>query len=276
MRPVLITGTGTLGHAFARLCDERGLARVLVSRRELELSLPDAAERAVRGCRPWLVVNTAGYSRVDHAERDRVTCFRDNVCGPELLARACALHATPLVTFSSDLVFDGSRSVPYLETDRLAPLGVFGRSKQAAELRVLDACPDALVIRAGACFGPWDDHNFITAALHELACGRDAPVARDLVVSLAYLPDLVHACLDLAIDGERGCWHLAHAGAVTVSEAVRRAAPGARERVIEVDPEALGWSARRPPYRALGSSRGALLPALDDALGRYHHARSPS
>ena len=274
MRPVLIIGTGTLGHAFARLCDERGLARRLLGRRDLDLAEPDAADRAVRACQPWLVVNAAGYSKVDHAESDCERCYRDNVCGAELLARACARLATPLITFSSDLVFDGRSAVPYVEEDALAPLGTFGRTKQTAERRVLAACPTALVIRMGACFGPWDDDNFITAALCELAAGRDARVARDLVVSPAYLPDVVHACLDLAIDGERGCWHLAHASAITVLDAVRSAAPAARARVIGVDPGELGWCAPRPAYRALGTARGALLPQFDDALHRYHQTRS--
>lgn len=274
MRPVLITGAGTLGQAFARLCGERGLAGLVFARRDLDLAEPDAADRAVRAVRPWLVVNAAGYSEVDRAETERGRCYRDNVSGAELLAGACARHATPLITFSSDLVFDGRSTVPYVEDDAPAPLGTFGRTKQLAERRVLAVCPAALVIRTGACFGPWDDQNFITAALRELAAGRPARVARDLVVSPAYLPDVVHACLDLAIDGERGCWHLAHAGALTVVDAVRRAAPAAHERVIEVDPDDLGWRAPRPAYRALGTARGALLPQFDDALARYHHARS--
>jgi dTDP-4-dehydrorhamnose reductase len=273
MRPVLITGAGALGQVVARLCDERGLARVVTTRRQLELASPYAADRMVEMCRPWLVVNAAGYRRIDHAERDPEGCYRDNVHGPELLARACAHHATPLITFSSDLVFDGCSAVPYVEHDALAPLGVFGRTKQVAERRIYAAYPGALVIRTGACFGPWDDANFITAALRELAAGRDARVPRGLIVSPAYLPDVVHAALDLAIDGERGCWHLAHPDAISVHEAVCRAAP-ARARVTEVEPEALGWRARRPAYRALGSTHGALLPPFDDAVQRYHQTRS--
>jgi len=267
MRPVLIAGAGMLGHAFARLCAERGLAHVLTRRSTLDLAAPGAAARALREARPWLVINAAGYSAVDRAEHDPARCYRDNVRGAALLAAACARHGTPLVTFSSDRVFDGRSAVPYVESDPLAPLCVFGRTKQLAERRVLAAYPAALVIRTGACFGPWDERNFLTAALRALEGGDHVSAARDATMSLSYIPDVVHACLDLALDGERGHWHLAHADAVTHIEALQRAAPGARARIRALE-------SAPPSNRALASARGALLPALDDAFARYHHARS--
>ena len=124
--------------------------------------------------------------------------------GPAALADACARRGVPLLTFSSDLVFGGDRDVPFVESDPLRPLNVYGRSKAEAEARVLEALPSALVVRTSAFFGPWDEHNFVTIALRELAAGRPFVAAEDAVISPTYVPDLVNASLDLLIDGERG------------------------------------------------------------------------
>jgi dTDP-4-dehydrorhamnose reductase len=177
------------------------------------------------------------------------------------------------VTFSSDLVFDGRKREPYQEHDEPAPLGVYGRTKLEAERRVLDADPGALVIRTSAFFGPWDEHNFVTGTLRALAAGRDVRAASDATVSPTYVPDLVHATLDLAIDGEHGVWHLANAGATTWAELARSAAElaGHRpDRIIPVPAASFGWRAPRPTFSALGSARGVLLPSTNDALRRYH------
>jgi len=88
----------------------------------------------------------------------------------------------------------------------------------------------------------------------------------------------VDATLDLLIDGEAGIWHLASAGAVSWADFARMAADrcGLDAARVEAVPAArLGWAARRPVYSVLGSERGSIMPALDDALGRYVAACSP-
>lgn len=226
---------------------------------------------------PWLVVNTAGYVRVDDAEQDHERCLRENAIGPATLARACARHEVSLISFSSDLVFDGRKQAPYDEHDTPSPLGVYGRSKLEAEERVLDAHPESLVVRTSAFFGPWDEHNFVTQTLRTLAEGREVRAADDTIVSPTYVPDLVHACLDLAIDGEQGLWHLANQSTTTWAELARKAAwlgGHAPDRITPVPSSELAWRAPRPPFSALGSARGLLLPSLDDALLRYQSARA--
>ena len=278
---LLITGaTGTLGRAFARLCGERGLSHRLCSRQELELSDQRSVEGALDELAPWAVVNAAGYVRVDDAERDGEACDRDNLTGPAVLAAACARRGIPLLTFSSDLVFDGEhgrRSRPYVESDPTGPLSAYGRSKAAAERRVLEVMPSALVVRTSAFFGPWDGHNFVAHALHALECGLPFAAASDQVVSPTYVPDLVHAALDLLMDGEGGVWHLANAGAVSWAELAARAAELARlpRELVEPCPAgSLALAAPRPRYSALGSERGAIMPSLDDALTRFAAARA--
>jgi dTDP-4-dehydrorhamnose reductase len=177
------------------------------------------------------------------------------------------------LSFSSDLVFDGSKDALYMEDDRPAPLGVYGWTKYEAEQLILARHPGALVVRTGALFGPWDDHNFVTAVLRQLASGGSVRAASDTIVSPTYIPDLVHACLDLAIDGECGIWHLANLGATSWADLARmvaRLGGHSTELVERVRACELPWRARRPAFSALGSSRGALLPPLQPALERYY------
>jgi dTDP-4-dehydrorhamnose reductase len=277
MRPVLITGAnGTLGQALAIVCAERGLDHLATSRAELDIVSEAAVAAALDAHQPWLLANAAGFVRVDEAEANREHCYSQNVRGPEVLARACAARGVQLVTFSSDLVFDGSKATPYLEHDAPRPLGVYGQSKHEAERRVLAACPEALVIRTSSFFGPWDRANFVSLALRTLADGQPFPAASDVTISPTYVPDLVHACLDLAIDRQRGLWHLTSGTSLTWAELARKAAALAGLPVAGVRPVSgreLAWRAARPRMSALGSVHGALLPSLDDALARHERSR---
>jgi dTDP-4-dehydrorhamnose reductase len=275
-RPLVILGaTGTLGHAFARLCDVRGIPYHLLTRSELNLTDPRAVDSVLGQLKPWAVVNAAGYVRVDKAELEPERCLLTNAVGPALLAGACTRQGVKLVTFSSDLVFDGSHALlhkPYVESDPVAPLSVYGRSKAEMEARVLEILPTALIIRTSALFGPWDGANFITRTLRALEEGRHIVAADDEFVSPTYVVDLVHTVLDLLIDREVGVWHLANQGAITWAALAERAAElsGVESGGIEPRPAySLGRKARRPRYSVLGSERGGLMSTLEDALQRY-------
>ncbi len=272
-QPILITGgTGTLSQAFVRLCELRGLPYLALNRQELDIANPSAVKKVVNYWQPWAVVNAAGYVRVDQAEDEPVKCLQENTCGPMALAEVCAAQEIRLVTFSSDLVFDGKTNSPYLESSSAAPLNAYGRSKYEAEQQVLRIMPEALVVRTSAFFGPWDKYNFVTNAMQSLINRQPFQAAGEYKVSPTYIPDLVHACLDLLIDGESGLWHLANQGAVSWYELAHQAARLAKldtallQYATEQD---LLWQARRPKYSVLSSERGCLLPSLDDALERY-------
>ncbi|HYG91139.1 MAG TPA: family 1 glycosylhydrolase [Azospirillum sp.] len=279
-RTLLVAGaTGTLGRAFARHCALRGLPYRVLSRREMDVADPISVSAALNRYSPWAVVNATGYVRVDDAEAEPDLCRRENISGPATLAQACAGRGIALVTFSSDLVFDGGKRTPYVESDAVAPLGVYGTSKAEAEAAVLELLPGALVIRTSAFFGPWDQHNFLARMLLRLSAGQRFAAEADVLVSPTYVPDLVDAALDLLIDGEAGIWHLASDGAVSWVDLARRAAErcGADAGLIDAVPAAdLGWVAPRPRYSVLGSERGSIMPPLDDALARYAAASSPT
>jgi dTDP-4-dehydrorhamnose reductase len=271
--PILISGaTGTLGRAFATVCTRRNLPYQLLDRTAMDIADSASVAAALDRWQPWALVNASGYVRIDAAESDTERCLRENVIGPAVLAAQCAASNVRLVTFSSDQVFDGSSVQPWVESDTPAPLNAYGRSKAAAEKEVLALCPQAMVVRTSAFFGPWDHHNFASQALAALRRGTEFWAGTDVRVSPTYVPDLVNACLDLLIDGERGLWHLANDGDVSWLQFAERAAMAAGVDASALRPTGgaeRGQVAARPRYGVLSSERAALMPTLDDALARF-------
>jgi dTDP-4-dehydrorhamnose reductase len=265
-RRLAITGaTGTLGQAFSRICDVRGLDHDLLSRADMDIADPASVEAALIRKRPWAVVNTAGYVRVAEAARNAERCYRENAHGAEILARACAKLGIPFVTFSSDLVFDGKLGRAYIESDPVCPACVYGNSKAEAERRVLEAHPHALVIRTSAFFGPWDRYSFVHAVLRDLSAGGRVEASDALLVSPTYVPDLAHGTLDLLIDGAAGIWHLANRDSISwhaLASRVARQAGVDVTSLVKVDGDT-------PRITALSSERGLILPSLDSAIGRF-------
>jgi len=272
-RPLLITGaTGTLGKALAHACELRGLAYRLTSRQDIDLADLDSVARGLDASGAWGVINAAGWVRVDEAEANAQRCMAANARGAVDLARGCAERELSYVTYSSDLVFDGRKGAPYVESDRPAPLNVYGASKAQADEAVLDACPRALVIRTSAFFSPHDPHNFAHHVRSNLTAGRRFQAADDLVVSPTYVPHLVEASLDLLIDGDRGLRHVANACGVTWAEFARKIAAALEldAGLVEGVPHIrFGWAAPRPAAVPLATERGQMLPSLDQAIQRY-------
>lgn len=273
VQPLLITGaSGTLGRAFARICHTRGLPAVVLSRAEMDITNPEAINRALAKYQPWAVINTAGYVRVDEAETDFRRCYRENAYGPVVLASACARLNLPYLTYSSDLVFDGQKDTPYLESDVPRSLNVYGHSKRLAERDTLAAYPDALVVRTSAFFGPWDEYNFVHHVLQAAGQGAPFEAVDDAYIAPTYVPDLVNTSLDLLIDASTGIWHVANQTACSWAELARTAAVAAGfdpSFVVPRPQHSFQWPAPRPHYSVLSSERGTVLPTLENALRRY-------
>jgi dTDP-4-dehydrorhamnose reductase len=275
--PVLVTGAaGRLGRAVVRACEERGLHHVAATRRQLDVTDRRAVERWLDDAQPWAVVNAAGYARVDDAEERQADCFLANIDGAGVLAEACAQRGIALLTVSSDLVFGHGHEAPIPESASPAPLGAYGWSKAQAERRVRRALPAALVVRSAHTFAAEQDGGFLATALEALEEGHEVPAAHDLVLSPTYVPDLVHAALDLLIDGEQGLWHLANTGPCSFAGWARQLAELAghdARAVVERAAKDLDFRAPRPQWSALGSERGTIMPHLGDALARFLAAR---
>ncbi len=278
MPPLLIVGArGMLGSALLHATRIRALNAVALTRRDGDFTQLAEARRVLALHRPWAVVNAAGYSRVDAAEAESFACRRDNTLLPAALAEACAELGIPFLTFSSDLVFDGTAGRPYVETDTPHPLSLYGRTQHEAEQRVMDLHRGALIIRTSALFGAPGPANFVSRIAQELSAGKTVFAPASGTVSPTFVPDLVDAALDLVIDGESGLWHVANGGALTWVEWARAIATLAGhpvERVQAVASAQLGWHAPRPQFSVLASARGQLLSPLPRALDRYF-AMSP-
>ena len=269
------------GGRIARPRAKRGLRRrslpyCAVSRAELDITDPVAVRSACDSIRPWAIINAAGYVRVDDAEQQSTECFRDNVRGPEVLAGAAHHRDIALLTFSSDLVFDGRSVVPYVESSPVAPLNIYGQSKRDCELATLRHSR-GLCVRTAAFFGAWGRGDFLSDALLALSSGRTAVALSDVTVSPTYVPDLAQASLDLLIDGCTGVVHLANRGALSWAEFLERGAERLNIDTRGIKRRRLGelnLRAARPLYSALASERVFTMPTLEDALDRYSHVAS--
>lgn len=272
-KPVLILGaTGTLGQALAAECRHRDLSHVLTGRARLDLLDQAGIGRVLDEVAPWAVINAAGWVRVDEAEDHAEACHAANHIGALALARACTQRGIATVSFSSDLVFDGTAGQPYHEGDEPNPLNAYGRSKAALEQSLAELPGEHLVVRTAAFFSPGDPHNFAVQAMSAIAGGQTFAAADDCLVSPTYLPDLCRHTLDLLLDGETGIWHLTNGTALSWHELALRlaSATGRDADLLQAVPgTALGWRARRPANSALTSARGMLMPPLDHAIARF-------
>lgn len=198
---------------------------------------------------------------------------------PYVLAQACAEQGPPLLIFSSSRVFDLEARVAHDEAERPNPAGEYGRSQVKGENLVLSVLPGALVVRTDLRFGPWQDGDVVLRALQALASGGASGLPRSQVLTLTYLPDLVHACLDLLLDGEQGVWHLSNAG--TLDDTAFRACAAQMRKNNPILSQGSVRQTLAPEvvsrlHSALVSRRGALLPPWQSALQHLAHTRSSS
>ena len=269
---LIIGRNGTLGHAFMKICEHRRIPYVALTRKDLDISNERDVRRAIDSYRPWGIINTAGYVKVDDAEANYNECFAVNTIAPGILANACNIRGIHFMTFSSDLIFDGNKKTPYYESDTAKPLNIYGVSKAKGEQVVQKTNPTSLIIRTSAFFGPWDHYNFAYHVIDSLRNERQFSVAKDVIISPTYVPDLANAALDLFIDEEQGIWHLSNEGMISWADFAHVIADRAglkTHNLLIRDLDQMGWKAQRPVYSALKSDKGINLPVLDNALERF-------
>jgi len=275
-QPVLIIGkSGTLGNAFSRICEERNIHHILLSRAEVDITDPQTIEEVIEDLNPWAIINAAGYVNVDEAEDEREECFRSNCEGPAVLAEQCNKHGIKLLTYSSGLVFDGTKQLPYTESDKVSPLNVYGESKARAEEAILMNDPRALIVRTCNFFSPWDYSSFVSKTIAHLKERKPVYAANDVFISPTFVPDLINMSLDLMLDNEHGIYHLANHGRITWADLAFKIADMAgldRSLIRAVPSIELNLKAKRPKNNILLSEKGVVMPALESALQRYLEA----
>ncbi len=187
---------------------------------ELDITDLSGVGRTVAATRPDLIVNAAAYTNVDMAEDEPEIAFRVNRDGPECLARVCRDTGIPLIHISTDYVFAGDQTEPYLEQDPMAPLGVYGRSKAEGEACVQERLNAHIIVRTSWLYGVYG-HNFVKTMLR---IGSERPrirVVGDQFGCPTSAADLAEALLRIAtqINGgdskNWGIYHFCNAGVVS-------------------------------------------------------------
>ena len=239
-RHVLVTGAGgQLGTALLEaFSGARGLTRA-----EWDVALPPPDLGEVE-----LVLHAAAWTDVDGAEADPQGAAAVNVGGTQHVAELGA----PLVYFSSDYVFDGTKRTPYVESDPPNPLSAYGRTKLHGEAV---AGEDAWIVRSSWLFGP-SGTNFVRTMLRLGAERDEVAVVDDQRGSPTYVGHLAEAVREL-VQLPRGVWHLAADGECTWAELAEATFAEAEIdcRVRRITTGELGRPAPRPAYSVLRSER---------------------
>ena len=164
---LLITGAaGQLGKVFvSELKANKEIQFSAYSRGDLDVTCVDEAQTVIARERPDFVINTGAYTQVDLAESEKENAYMVNETGPANLAEVCQRLDIPLVHFSTDYVFDGSKKAPWVEEDPTAPLGVYGASKLAGEKAIAQIHSKHLIFRTSWVFSEYG-HNFVKTMLH--------------------------------------------------------------------------------------------------------------
>lgn len=195
---ILVIGeSGQLARSLAQAASEKGIALATAGRPKLDLLDADTVAAAIKDMRPSAVINAAAYTAVDKAETEVDAAFAINAHAVEHLALACAKADIPLLHISTDYVFDGSKSQPYVETDAVSPINAYGRSKLAGEQLLRDAHRKHVILRTAWVYSPYGN-NFLKTMLRVGATRREVTVVDDQSGNPTYAPHLASALLAIA------------------------------------------------------------------------------
>jgi dTDP-4-dehydrorhamnose reductase len=215
-RPILLTGiNGQVGWELQRTLQPLGTL-IALDRTQLDLTNPDRINTVLREVNPAIIVNPAAYTAVDKAESEIDLATAINATAPGILAEAAKRQDALLIHYSTDYVFDGSKPIPYVESDPACPINTYGRSKLAGEQAIQASGCRHLIFRTSWVYG-LRGRNFLRTMLR-LARERDelsvvddqtgAPTWCRMIAETSALAIARHA-------GQQGLYHLVAAGETT-------------------------------------------------------------
>ena len=274
MSKVLLTGiTGQVGQELQQTLPTLGEV-VSVGRRELDLSQPSQIRRRIAEIEPDIIVNAAAYTAVDKAETESELAMAINAKAPQEIALAANDVGATLLHISTDYVFDGNNHTPYLETDRTAPLGVYGKSKLLGEEGVRN-CDRHLILRTAWVYGSRGHGNFVKTMLRLGAQRSQLKVVADQIGSPTWSYDIAQAITQLLAKAVtdssiKGTYHFTNSGVAswydlavaTFAEAKQLGFPLQIERVLPITTAEFPTPAQRPAYSVL--SKGKIVAALEN------------
>lgn len=257
---ILITGAGgMLGTDVRQAASGAGHEAVALARAALDISDAGAASRAIPEAAPDVVLNCAAWTNVDGAETRYGEALAVNGPGAGNVAAAAAAAGAWTVHVSSDYVFDGEKSSPYVESDTVRPVSAYGLSKLAGERAVAAAAPDRhTIVRSSWLFGAHG--KCFPKTILRLAAERDElSIVSDQIGCPTFTGHLARALVALAEDPLPGIVHVAGAGACSWWQFACQivAAAGVDCDVRAISTDQYPTPARRPAYSVLASERGA-------------------
>lgn len=264
MKLAIVGSAGQVGQEFAKLVPTAQL--IPLTRDRVDIADPHSVRRCFDELHFDVLVNLAAFHDVNGCEDDGEKAFRVNGLGACYLAQAAARKSRKVVFFSSDYVFglDAHRKTPYVETDVVGPLSIYGASKVAGEELVRAATENHLIIRASSLFGLVTSKKgwtFPEMILKRATSGETLRVVNDQYMSPTYTFDLVKTTLALLEKNAAGTVHCANGGGCTWYEFAKTTLElaGVQHPIEPVSSDAFPAKAKRPMYSRLGSARMAAL-----------------
>jgi dTDP-4-dehydrorhamnose reductase len=262
---VLITGSnGQLGSEIRELASEyENLQCVFKDLPELDICDTDALNTFIIDQHINAVINCAGYTAVDKAEENSEIAEQVNVKGVLNLVNALEKVDGKLIHISTDYVFDGNHSQPYKESDSVSPIGVYGETKRAGELAVLNSSIDAIVIRTSWLYSKYGN-NFVKTMLRLGNEKKSIQVVSDQKGTPTYAKDLAKTCLDILSDAgstniskKGSLYHYSNEGVTSwygFATAIMEIS-NIDCKVIPIETKDYPTQARRPLYSVLDKSK---------------------
>lgn len=283
---VLLTGkNGQIGFELQRALAPLGTVHAVGSA-ECDLSDATALRAVIRSVRPQLIVNPAAYTAVDRAESEPDKARAVNAVAPGIIGEEARRLGAAVIHFSTDYVFDGSKSEPYAESDATGPQSVYGQTKLDGERALSHATPHHVVLRTSWVVGA-HGRNFAKTMLRLAAERDELKVVADQCgapTSAALLADVTaHLVRQILREGHEafpfGLYHLSAAGETSwheyarfvIAEAIKagKAMKATPERVLPIPTSAYPTPAKRPQNSRLDTSR--IQSAFDLHLPHWQH-----
>ncbi len=266
MQLLIVGSNGQLGQDLMVQAQARGWTPIGADMPDCNITDPGSLQKVLASAGPVaVIVNAAAYTAVDRAESEPEIAYAVNRDGAEILARTCRDRGIPLVHVSTDYVFEGLQTRPYLPTDPINPQGVYGRSKAEGEDRIRSCYNRHVIVRTSWLFGRHGD-NFVKTMIRLGTERETLRVVDDQVGCPTYAGDLAGALLDVAAYVTRktegwGTYHYCNQIAVTWYAFARRilalARPYEKLRIHEILPILASQypvAAPRPHYSVLDCS----------------------
>jgi dTDP-4-dehydrorhamnose reductase len=274
---LLVTGAGgMLGQAVSTVAVRLGHDVIGLRHGELDITDQAAVEALVAEAQPAALVNCAAWTDVDGAEEHEELALAVNGAGAGHLAHAADAAGARIVHVSTDYVFDGRKTIPYVEDDPPSPLGAYGRTKLAGEQAVTAGARDHAIVRTAWLFGA-GGRNFVDTMLALGAEREEVRVVTDQVGCPTWAGHLAPALVELAERRDTGVFHVAAAGRCSWYELALEAfdVAGVPCRVIPATTDSFPRPAPRPAFSVLESIRpeGPILPPWREGLRAHLAAR---